>query len=56
VSRNKLKRRLREIIRHDLLPLSHGVDIVVRTAPGAYLAGFDALRAEINGVMERLRR
>lgn len=54
VSRNKLKRRLREIIRQDLLPMSRGVDIVVRTAPAAYLADFDGLRAEMNGVIGRL--
>jgi ribonuclease P protein component len=54
VNRNRLKRRLREIIRQDILPASCGLDIVVRTAPGAYSAPFADLRTEIQGVMGRL--
>jgi ribonuclease P protein component len=51
-----LKRRLREIIRQDLLPTAVALDIIVKTAPVAYAATFDALREEMRGAMERLSR
>ena len=48
VDRNRLKRRLREIIRREILPLvSIAVDIVVRAGPRAYEASFDTLRTEL---------
>lgn len=48
VERNRLKRRLREIIRREILPLiSIAVDIVVRAGPRAYEASFDTLRTEL---------
>lgn len=56
VNRNRLKRRLREIIRSDLLPTNMALDIIVKTAPTAYAAPFDALRAEMHGVIARLVR
>jgi RNase P protein component len=49
-----LKRRLREIIRHDVLPAERGVDLIVRTAPAAYSVAFADLRAEVNGAFGRL--
>ena len=54
VNRNRLKRRLREIIRQDVLAAERGVDIIIRTAPAAYGAGFADLRAEMNGAFGRL--
>ena len=54
VDRNRLKRRLREIIRQDVLPAEHGVDIVVRTTPGAYALPFADLRTEMSGALGRL--
>jgi ribonuclease P protein component len=54
VDRNRLKRRLREIIRQDLLPAEHGVDVVVRTSPGAYALQFADLRTEVSGVLGKL--
>jgi ribonuclease P protein component len=54
VDRNRLKRRLREIIRQDVLPRDGGMDIVVRTAPSAYAVSFSALRAEFNRVVGRV--
>jgi len=54
VDRNRLKRRLREIIRQDVLPAERGLDIVVKTAPAAYAVAFDDLRTEVNGAMGRL--
>lgn len=54
VDRNRLKRRLREIIRQDVLPTDRGLDIIVKTAPSAYAVPFADLRIEVNGVMGRL--
>ena len=50
VARNCLKRRLRELIRTHLLPVSLSVDIVIRARPGAYDAVFDELKADITRV------
>ena len=54
MDRNRLKRRLREIIRQDVLPTDRGLDIIVKTAPSAYAVPFADLRIEVNGVMGRL--
>jgi ribonuclease P protein component len=54
VNRNRLKRRLREIIRQDVLAAERGLDMIIRTAPAAYGAGFADLRAEMNGAFGRL--
>ena len=54
VDRNRLKRRLREIIRQDVLPSNHGLDIIVRAAPGAYTVPFADLRIEVTGLIGRL--
>ena len=54
MDRNRLKRRLREIIRQDVLPAERGLDIIVRTAPGAYAMQFAALRTEMTGAFGRL--
>ena len=54
VNRNRLKRRLREIIRQDVLAAQRGLDIVLKAAPGAYNVPFAELRTEVNGVFGRL--
>ena len=54
VARNRLKRRLREIVRRHLLPTLPAVDIVVRPRREAYEARFDALAAEVRRAGERL--
>ena len=54
VNRNRLKRRLREIIRQDVLTADRGIDIIVKAAPGAYAVPFADLRTEVTGVMGRL--
>jgi len=59
VERNRLKRRLRELIRTRLLPElsdSPAVDVVVRTLPEAYAAPFDALQEQIGRAGDRIRR
>jgi ribonuclease P protein component len=58
VERNRLKRRLRESARLELLPrcLDRGValDVLVRARPSAYEAGFQQLRDEIRELAELL--
>jgi ribonuclease P protein component len=56
VERNRLKRRLRELVRTHLLPELPAMDVVVRTLPEAYAAPFDALADQIQHVSGRLRR
>jgi ribonuclease P protein component len=48
VERNRLKRRLREIARRQVLPALPPLDLVVRARPEAYGASFDALAAELS--------
>jgi ribonuclease P protein component len=56
VQRNRLKRRLREISRRELLPAFEArglrVDLLVRARPEAYEADFAALRDELVAVRE----
>jgi ribonuclease P protein component len=51
VDRNRLKRRLRDIVRQGVLPFLPPVDVVIRVRPIAYLATF----AELQGQCDRLR-
>lgn len=54
VARNRLRRRLREILRRDLLRGLPAVDVVIRAKPGAYAARFAELRADLCGAVERM--
>ena len=56
VDRNRLKRRLRELVRTRLLPSAPSVDIVIRARPEAYAASFDALVADVVRVITQLVR
>ena len=59
VDRNRLKRRLREIVRQEILPVvpTLAVDLVVRAGPQAYEATFETLRAEVKtGVQQLITR
>jgi ribonuclease P protein component len=47
VERNRLKRRLREVVRLQVLPRAKDLQLVVRTAPGAYDASLQELAVEI---------
>jgi ribonuclease P protein component len=47
VARNRLRRRLREILRRDALTSLPPVDLVVRAKRAAYAAPFAALRADL---------
>jgi ribonuclease P protein component len=57
VDRNKLKRRLRELVRVELLPAMRGtapIDIAIRARREAYAAAMDALRTDINSIRVRV--
>jgi ribonuclease P protein component len=47
VARNRLRRRLRELLRRGVLATFPAVDVVVRAKRLAYQAPFDTLRAEL---------
>jgi ribonuclease P protein component len=57
VDRNVLKRRLREVLRREVLPRLRNrpvaADVLVRARREAYDAGFDALREELITWVER---
>lgn len=58
VLRNRLKRRLRELGRTELLPRLDGagnaLDLMLRTRPEAYEASYEDLRAELVRVAEEI--
>lgn len=58
VERNRLKRRLREIVRRGWMPRAHregpAVDLVVRARPAAYGASFDRLRHDLVNRLEAI--
>lgn len=56
MARNRLRRRVREIVRRELLRILPAVDLVVRTKPAAYEARFAELRAELTDAVERMLR
>ena len=54
VHRNRLKRRLREIARRELLPILPLVDVVIRARREAYGSSYATLARELAGASERL--
>lgn len=56
VDRNRLKRRLRELIRVDVLPELAPMDLVFRVLPVAYARNFETLRAEVLQAVRRIAR
>jgi len=53
VERNQLKRRLREIVRLNVLKRIPSVDMIVRARPEAYSASFASLERELASGRER---
>ncbi len=51
VARNRLRRRVREILRRCAIAALPPVDLVVRAKRSAYTAPFAALRAELTAVV-----
>jgi ribonuclease P protein component len=56
VERNRLKRRLRELVRLHVLQTVSGTDFLIRARDGAYRASFVDLHAELSDAIERLVR
>jgi len=56
VARNLVKRRLRELMRAEVIATLPNVDVVVRANPAAYGATFAELRAALQGAAERVAR
>jgi ribonuclease P protein component len=56
VERNRVKRRLRELVRVKLLPGLQGLDVLVRAKPEAYESSFAQLAGEINAIGEWISR
>ena len=48
VERNRMRRRLREIARRDLLPQLAPLDLVIRSRASAYQSDFKALAADLD--------
>jgi ribonuclease P protein component len=55
VERNQLKRRLREIVRLNVLKRIPPVDMIVRAQPAAYNASFLSLKQELIEGRDRLQ-
>lgn len=53
--RNRVKRRLRELVRLYLLPIAESIDFVIRTQDEAYTASFEQLRVDLQEVMKWVR-
>jgi len=56
VERNRLKRRLREAVRHRLARLNAAVDLVVHPKKSALKAGFPELLAELEQAFLKIQR
>ena len=54
VARNRLRRRLREVLRREVLRRLPAIDLVIRAKRSAYAATFAALRTELTAVVETL--
>lgn len=56
VERNRLKRRLRELTRLDVLPDLTPMDLVFKVLPVAYARDFETLRAEVLQAVRKIVR
>ena len=54
VARNRVRRRLKEILRREVLRRLPPIDLVIRAKRSAYAASFADLRAELTDVTETL--
>lgn len=55
VDRNRLKRRLRELVRLEVLPVLPPADVILRALPHAYGRDHAALREEILKLVRQLQ-
>lgn len=56
VARNRLKRRLRELVRTTLLPTAPPADVLLRARREAYDATFEMLAADVTRAAAQLQR
>lgn len=54
VERNRLRRRLRELARTEIIPLLSNVDVVIRSLSSAYDAPFSMLTGEAVEIVQKL--
>jgi ribonuclease P protein component len=54
VARNRLKRRLRELVRVTVLPTLVPLDVVIRTLPSAYAQSWASLRDDFATLIRRM--
>lgn len=54
VERNRLKRRMREIVRQDVLNAPVHGDLVIWARPAAYTATFDDVRLALGRLRDRM--
>jgi len=52
VERNRVKRRLRELVRITLLPGLEGIDVLIRAKPEAYDSSFAQLAGDVIAIHE----
>jgi ribonuclease P protein component len=52
VDRNRVKRRLRELVRIKLLPGLEGIDVLIRAKPEAYESSFAQLAGDVGAIGE----
>jgi ribonuclease P protein component len=50
VSRNRIRRCLRELVRIRLLPDISGVDLILRAKPSAYATTFEQLASDVDTI------
>jgi ribonuclease P protein component len=54
VERNRVKRRLRELVRTRLLPQLDRLDLLIRAKPEAYNSSFEQLADDLASIGQRL--
>lgn len=54
VERNRVKRRLTELVRRELLARLGSTDVLIRARKEAYEATFDELREDVQAIRQRL--
>jgi ribonuclease P protein component len=54
VERNRVKRRLRELVRTQLLPHLERIDLLIRAKPEAYDSSFQQLADDLSNIGQRL--
>lgn len=56
VERNRVKRRLRELVRIEILPSLERLDLLIRAKPEAYDSTFEQLASDVTVISEWVSR